>query len=100
MAVTEDARKRRAAEKRRGKKYSVTLPESLAEEISERVGPDEVSAYVIEVLERQAERDRITELIDDYERENGPLPKEYVDEAAEVFRRAEQREASWRAKHL
>lgn len=97
MAVTEDKKGRRPAAKRRAARRKVALPQELADEISTRVGPEEFDAYVIEVLERQAERERLAELVATYEQENGPLPQEYLDEADEIFREADQKEAEWRA---
>lgn len=105
MAATEGDDGRRAAGR------TIALPQELADAISTRVGPEEFDAYVIDVLERQVERERIDEfeeqakrdglreLIAAYEREHGPLPQQYLDEAEEAFRRADQREAEWRAKN-
>ncbi|TDQ51954.1 type II toxin-antitoxin system VapC family toxin [Actinorugispora endophytica] len=59
MSVDEKAgagkKKHRAGRERTVKKYSVSLPEALAEEIRERVGPGEFSAYVAAAVQRQAE---------------------------------------------
>lgn len=41
------------------KKYTVTLPEELAEEIRSEVGPGAFSAYVTRAMERQREHDRL-----------------------------------------
>lgn len=43
------------------KKYTVTLPEELAEEIRAEVGRGAFSAYVTRAMERQREHDRLGE---------------------------------------
>ncbi|MEU8627670.1 hypothetical protein [Streptomyces sp. NPDC048669] len=55
------------------RKYTVTLPEELAEEIRSAVGPGAFSAYVTHALERQRERDRLAELVERLEGEYGPV---------------------------
>ncbi|MFD9423704.1 MULTISPECIES: hypothetical protein [unclassified Streptomyces] len=55
------------------KKYTVTLPEELAEEIRGEVGPGAFSAYVTRAVERQREHDRLGELVERMEGEYGPV---------------------------
>ncbi|MGW0669173.1 hypothetical protein [Streptomyces sp. NPDC002746] len=55
------------------KKYTVTLPEELAEEIRSEVGPGAFSAYVTRAIERRRERDRLGELVKWLEDEYGPV---------------------------
>ncbi|MGI5426577.1 hypothetical protein [Streptomyces sp. CA-179760] len=55
------------------KKYTVTLPEELAEEIRQDVGPGGFSAYVTRAIERQRERDRLGELVSWLEGEHGSV---------------------------
>ncbi|MFI1188888.1 hypothetical protein [Streptomyces californicus] len=55
------------------KKYTVTLPEELAEEIRAEVGPGAFSAYVTRAIERQREHDRLGELVKRLEGEFGPV---------------------------
>lgn len=55
------------------KKYTVTLPEELAEEIRAEVGPGAFSAYVTRAIERQREHDRLGELVGRLEVEYGPV---------------------------
>ncbi|MEV0915340.1 hypothetical protein AB0I93_13860 [Streptomyces sp. NPDC049967] len=62
------------------KKYTVTLPEELAEEIRSEVGSGAFSAYVTRAIERQREHDRLGELVDRLLKEGGPLSE--VEEAA------------------
>jgi Arc/MetJ-type ribon-helix-helix transcriptional regulator len=69
------------------KKYTVTLPEELAEAIRAEVGPGGFSRYVTHAIERQRELDRLGELVDWLESEYGPVTEA---EAAEA--EAERRE--------
>ncbi|MFF8838238.1 hypothetical protein [Streptomyces sp. NPDC015130] len=73
------------------KKYTVTLPEELAEEIRAKVGPGGFSAYVTQVLQRQREQDRLGELVDWMAEENGPLTEEEQAAADAEFREIERR---------
>jgi Arc/MetJ-type ribon-helix-helix transcriptional regulator len=51
------------------KKYTVTLPEDLAEEIRAEVGSGGFSRYVARAVERQRERDHLHELVGWWEAE-------------------------------
>ncbi|MGW2558237.1 hypothetical protein ACWCXB_03120 [Streptomyces sp. NPDC001514] len=68
------------------KKYTVTLPEELAEEIRKEVGPGAFSAYVTHAIQRQREQDRLGELVEWMLEEGGPLTEE-EQAAAEAERR-------------
>lgn len=68
------------------KKYTVTLPEELAEEIRGEVGPGAFSAYVTRAIERQREHDRLGELVGRLEGEFGRVTDAEL-EAAEAERR-------------
>ncbi|WP_407078015.1 hypothetical protein [Streptomyces sp. NPDC126499] len=68
------------------KKYTVTLPEELAEEIRRQVGPGGFSAYVTRAVQRQREQDRLGELVEWMEEEFGPVGEEEL-AAAEAERR-------------
>lgn len=68
------------------KKYTVTLPEELAEEIRSEVGPGAFSAYVTRAMERQREHDRLGELVARLEEEFGPVTDAELS-AAEAERR-------------
>jgi Arc/MetJ-type ribon-helix-helix transcriptional regulator len=66
------------------KKYTVTLPEELAEAIRSEVGPGGFSRYVTQAIERQRERERLGELVDWLEDEYGPVTEsEKIEAAAE-----------------
>ncbi|MFP3991800.1 hypothetical protein U9R90_30870 [Streptomyces sp. E11-3] len=72
------------------KKYTVTLPEELAEEIRSEVGSGNFSAYVTHAIERQREQDRLGELVVWMLEEGGPLT-EAEKAAAEAERRENER---------
>lgn len=55
------------------KKYTVTLPEELAEGIRAEVGPEGFSRYVAHALERQRERDHLHEFVGWWENEHGEV---------------------------
>ncbi|MER5477948.1 hypothetical protein ABT026_13385 [Streptomyces sp. NPDC002734] len=79
------------------KKYTVTLPEELAEAIREEVGPGGFSRYVTHAIERQREQDRLGELVDWLETEYGPVTEEEL-AAAEAERRGIERAHAERAR--
>jgi hypothetical protein len=57
------------------KKYTVTLPEELAEAIRAEVGPGGFSRYVTHAIERQREQDRLGEAVDWWEKEYGQVTR-------------------------
>jgi Arc/MetJ-type ribon-helix-helix transcriptional regulator len=63
------------------KKYTVTLPEELAEEIRSEVGPGGFSRYITQAVERQRERERLHDAVDWWESEYGPVTAEELAEA-------------------
>jgi Arc/MetJ-type ribon-helix-helix transcriptional regulator len=63
------------------KKYTVTLPEELAEEIRTQVGPGGFSRYVTQAVERQRERERLHEAVDWWEAQHGPITEDELAEA-------------------
>lgn len=62
---------------------SVSLHEGTIAALKQRVGKRGLSAYVEALIQRQLERDRLRELIEDAEAEHGP-----VDQAAVEAKRA------------
>lgn len=67
------------------KKYTVTLPEDLAEQIRREVGPGAFSAYVTEAVRRQWQNDRLGELVQWMEEEHGPVTSPEMEVAHEEF---------------
>ena len=72
------------------KKYTVTLPEELAEEIRAEVGSGGFSRYVAQAIERQRERDHLHEFVGWWEGEHGDVTDEEL-ARAEAERHALQR---------
>lgn len=68
------------------KKYTVTLPEELAEEIRGEVGAGNFSAYVTHAIERQREQDRLGELVAWMQEQGGPLTEAEMAAAAAELR--------------
>ncbi|WP_026123848.1 ribbon-helix-helix domain-containing protein [Nocardiopsis chromatogenes] len=68
------------------KKYSVSLPEELAETVRARVGPGGFSAFVAEAIEHRIAMDRLGEIVADFEADNGPLMDQEVEAARAVLR--------------
>lgn len=71
------------------KKYTVTLPEELAEEIRGEVGAGNFSAYVTRAIERQREHERLGELVAWMQEQGGPLTEAEMAEAAAELREHE-----------
>ncbi|GAB3740493.1 hypothetical protein [Microlunatus parietis] len=63
------------------KKYSVSLPEELAEDVRARVGPGGFSAYIAAALEQQVAMDKLGELVADFEKNHDPLTEEEIEAA-------------------
>jgi post-segregation antitoxin (ccd killing protein) len=72
-------------------KYSVTMPRDIAEAARARSGPSGLSAYVTAAVARQLERDKLNELIEASEAENGPADTTAVEEKRAVFAQARTR---------
>jgi Arc/MetJ-type ribon-helix-helix transcriptional regulator len=71
------------------KKYTVTLPEDLAQEIRRKVGPGAFSAYVTDAVRRKFENDKLGELVEWMLEEHGPLTEAQLAEADAEFRQFE-----------
>ena len=68
------------------KKYSISLPEELAEDVRRRVGPGGLSAYVAEALEHGIAMDRLRGIVADFEIDNDPLTEEELEAARAELR--------------
>lgn len=83
-------------------KVSVSLRAGNIRAIRERVGARGFSAYVDAAVERQIERDLLEEALLANEAEAGPIPQEFRDEAAALFREVRaapdlEEKSRWRA---
>ena len=54
-------------------RITITVDEDVLSELKSRVGPGEVSAYVVEALRARLQRDPIMELLDKLDELYGPL---------------------------
>ncbi|MCE7078892.1 hypothetical protein [Streptomyces sp. ST2-7A] len=68
------------------KKYSISLPEELAETVRSHVGAGGFSAYVAEALEQRVAMERLREIVADFETDNDPLTREEVEAARALLR--------------
>jgi hypothetical protein len=75
------------------KKYTVTLPEELAEAVRSEVGPGGFSRYVTHAVEQQRERDRLGEAVAWWEQEYGEATEAELAEAEAERREIERRHA-------
>ena len=74
------------------KKYSISLPEDLAETVRTHVGPGGFSSYVAEALEQRVAMDKLREIVADFETDNDPLSRAEID-AAHTLLRHDQRDS-------
>jgi hypothetical protein len=75
------------------KKYTVTLPEELAEAIRAEVGPGGFRCYVRVVFERQRERERLHEAVQWWESEYGEITEAELAEIEAEHRDLERQHA-------
>ncbi|NJP65221.1 CopG family transcriptional regulator [Streptomyces spiramenti] len=69
-------------------KYSITMPQDIAEAARARSGPSGLSAYVAAAVARQIERDNLNELIAVGEAQHGPVTEEEIQALREKLHRA------------
>ncbi|MYY11210.1 hypothetical protein GT204_20440 [Streptomyces sp. SID4919] len=74
------------------KKYSISLPEDLAEAVRAHVGPGGFSAYIAEALEQRVAMEKLREIVADFETDNDELTREEI-EAARALLRHDRRRA-------
>lgn len=68
------------------KKYSISLPEDLAEAVRTHVGPGGFSAYVAEALQERVAMDKLREIVTDFEDNHDPLTRAEVEAARALLR--------------
>ncbi|MEU2161727.1 hypothetical protein [Streptomyces sp. NPDC019208] len=68
------------------RKYSISLPEDLAEAVRAHVGPGGFSAHVAEALEQRGAMDKLREIVADFETDNEALTREEVGAARALLR--------------
>lgn len=74
----------------RTEKVSLTLEEELLAEAREAVGARGLSGYVNRALRHQLQRDRLTQLLTELDRERGPVAAEVIEEVRNEWPAAEE----------
>jgi hypothetical protein len=72
----------------RSKKYSISLPEDLAEAARAHAGPGNFSAYVGEALEQRVAMDKLREIVAEFETDNDELTRDDLEQARKSLRLA------------
>ena len=72
-------------------RITITVDEDVLNELKTRVGPGEVSAYVVEALRARLQRDPIMELLDKLDEMYGPLSVDDIEEGRREWAAAKQR---------
>lgn len=81
----------------RTEKVPLTLEEELLAEARAAVGARSLSSYVNHALRQQLQRDRLTVLLADLERENGPIDPQVMGEVRLEWPESEERAATRRS---
>ena len=72
-------------------RITITIDEDVLNELKSRVGPGEVSGYVVEALRARLQRDPILELLDKLDEMYGPLTEEEIAEGERWWTEANER---------
>ncbi len=72
-------------------KISLTLDETLLSAARELVGPRGLSRYLNQALRHQLQRDRLAGLLDELEREVGPIDPSVMEEVRRAWPLAEEK---------
>ncbi len=72
-------------------RITITVDEDVLEELKSRVGPGEVSSYVVEALRARLRKDPILELLDKLDEMYGPLTDEEIAEGEQWLNEANER---------
>jgi Arc/MetJ family transcription regulator len=75
-------------------RITVTVDEATLAELKQRVGPGEVSAFVVEALRHKLRIDPIKELLRQLDEMYGPLTEQELKEGADWYDQAIQRLSS------
>ena len=59
-------------------RITITIDEDVLDELKSRVGPGQVSSYVVDALRARLQRDPVLELLDKLDEMYGPLTEEEV----------------------
>ena len=72
-------------------RITITVDEDVLEELKSRVGPGEVSSYVVDALRARLRKDPILELLDKLDELYGPLTDEQIAEGEQWLKQANER---------
>ena len=72
-------------------RITITVDEDVLSELKSRVGPGEVSAYVVEALRARLRKDPILELLDKLDEMYGPLTDQQIAEGEKWWTEANER---------
>lgn len=66
-------------------KVSVSMPTELVDLVRARAGPGEFSRYVTEAVQARIQHDLLGDLLDELEREHGPVPEEVREQTRRMW---------------
>jgi hypothetical protein len=72
-------------------RITITIDEDVLDELKSRVGPGQVSSYVVEALRARLRKDPILELLDKLDEMYGPLTDEQIAEGEQWLKEANER---------
>ena len=72
-------------------RITITVDETVLDELKSRVGPGEVSSYVVEALRARLRKDPILELLDKLDEMYGPLTDDEIAEGEQWLKEANER---------
>lgn len=75
-------------------RITITIDEDVLDELKSRVGPGEVSSYVVDALRARLRKDPILELLDKLDEMYGPLTDEEIEEGRREWSEIKQRLSS------
>jgi hypothetical protein len=75
-------------------RITITIDEDVLDELKTRVGPGQVSSYVVDALRARLQRDPILELLDKLDEMYGPLSEEEIAEGRREWSDVTQRLSS------
>ncbi len=75
-------------------RITITVDEDVLTELKSRVGPGEVSSYVVDALRARLRKDPILELLDKLDEMYGPLTDEEIAEGRHEWNEVKQRLSS------
>jgi hypothetical protein len=72
-------------------RITITIDEDVLTELKSRVGPGQVSSYVVDALRARLQKDPILELLDKLDEMYGPLTDEQLAEGEQWMKEANER---------